>query len=52
VQDRNRVVADRRQSDSELLKVLPAMLQFDQLAFAERSPIGRAEEDQRRAVRA
>ena len=46
VQDRDRIVADGRETDAKFLELLPAMLQFDQLALTERSPIRRSKEDE------
>ena len=44
------VVTDGRQLDPLLLEPLFCRLQLDQLRFAERSPIGRAKEQQNRTV--
>jgi hypothetical protein len=41
----HRIVADGGEPEAPALQVFPALLQLDELAFAERSPVGRAVED-------
>ena len=48
---RHRVVADCDQTEPLAVDVIEAALQLDELRFAIRSPIGRAEEDKNRALR-
>ena len=50
VQDGDRIVADRRDADPECFELLPAVLQFDQLALTIRSPVRRSKEDDGGAV--
>jgi len=44
------VIADGSQLDPLLLKARFRVLQLDQLRFAERSPVGRAEEEENSAI--
>lgn len=49
-QDCLRVVADGSQADALLAELFTCTLQLDQLLFAERSPIGRAKEQEHQTV--